>query len=90
MKKLIDLGATNFEWRYLTQNAERRARFRTEWEFDNDFAPLECRIIGNRSETASVRLEPRDKMFAWIYEDPSAILKSKYAVEFFDRHGSEN
>ena len=90
MRKLIVLGATNFEWRYLTQNAERRARFRTEWEFDQHFAPLECRIIGHRSETASVRLDPRGNKFAWIYEDPSAVLKSKYAVEFFDRHGGEN
>lgn len=90
MRKLIALGATNFEWRYLTQNSERRARFRTEWEFDQHFAPLECRIIGQRSETASVRLDPREHKFAWIYEDPSAVLKSKYAVEFFDRQGRTN
>ena len=89
MKKLIELGATNFEWRYITQNPNRRARFRAEWEFERDFAPLECRIIGHRSETASVRLEPKNGVFAWIYEDPSAELKSQYAVEFFDREGGE-
>jgi len=89
MKKLIDLSATNFEWRYITQNPDRPARFRAEWVFHRDFAPLECRIIGHRSQTASVRLDPQTDVFTWIYEDPSATLKAKYAVEFFDRHAND-
>jgi len=47
MKKLIDLSATNFEWRYITQNPDRPARFRAEWVFHRDFAPLECRIMAH-------------------------------------------
>ena len=83
MAKLVDLGATSFDWAYRSQNPTIPARFRTEWIFDKSLAPLECRIIGRAAETATLRMEENGPTFSWIYEDPTAFLSTKCAVEFF-------
>ena len=83
MAKLVDLGATNFDWEYRSQDPTVPAHFRTEWIFDRSFAPLECRIVGRAADTATVRLQQNGPVFSWIYEDEAAFLSSKCAVEFF-------
>ncbi len=82
MAKLVDLGATNFDWAYLSQNPTIPAHFRTEWIFDSSFAPLDCRIVGRAAETAKIRLQQNGPVFSWMYEDEAAFLNAKCAVEF--------
>jgi hypothetical protein len=82
MGKLIDLGAADFDWYYLTLDPERSAHFRQEWIFDASFAPLDCRIMGHAPPTAALWQEQRGSVFACIYEDKEAHLASKRIVEF--------
>ena len=81
MGKLIELGATNFDWRYVT--GDTPANLRNEWVFHSNLSPVECRTIGRHPPSANIRFEQRGTHFAWIYEDPKAQLNSEYAVEFF-------
>jgi hypothetical protein len=83
MKKLIDLGATNFDWSYRSQHPEKRARFRKEWIFENQDNAIRCRLTGRQSATALLHLMKFERRDAWVYEDSSAVMDStKYSVEF--------
>jgi len=82
MGKLIELGAANFDWYFLTRDPEKPAIFRQEWKFDGSFAPLDCRIAGRPAISASLRQENHGSAFSWIYEDQSAYLASRCSVEF--------
>ena len=84
MRKLIELGATNFTWRYISKSADSRAPIRMEWNFSNKLAKFKCRIARRPSTTASVYSEDRVLSTAWIYHDPSAAMNPStvYSVEF--------
>jgi hypothetical protein len=81
MGKLIDLGATNFDWSYRDQGQDSLGRFRSEWVFDSSFAPLDCRIVGQASPSAKLYLKNGNNTFSWIYEDDVAQLGVKSEVE---------
>lgn len=84
MRKLVDLGATNFSWKYLSKSPNARAPVTMEWNFSNKLAKHNCRIAGRQSGSASVLSESRISSTAWIYFDPEATMNAgtTYTVEF--------
>lgn len=84
MRKLIELGATNFSWQYLSKSPNSRAPLTMEWNFSNKLAKLNCRIAGRQSNSASIFSENRVSSTAWIYYDPEATMNAAttYTVEF--------
>jgi hypothetical protein len=84
MRKLIDLGAANFRWNYLSKSPNARAPVKKEWSFSNRLAKVKCRIAGRQAASASVYSENRAGSTAWIYHDPEASMNASaiYTVEF--------
>jgi hypothetical protein len=83
MRKLTDLGATSFDWKYWSQHAEQRARFRQEWIFDPDLMSVRCRLTGRQSKTATLQQLRQENRSTWIYEDPLAMMdRTQFSVEF--------
>jgi hypothetical protein len=84
MRKLIDLGAANFRWNYLSKSPNARAPVKMEWSFSNKLAKIKCRIAGRQAASASVYSENRVSSTAWVYYDPEASMNasSVYTVEF--------
>ena len=83
MRKLVELGATNFDWGYVCKTPNLRAPMRQEWNFSNKLGPINCRMTGRQSQTASLRSENRPSNTAWIYDDPEAMMNvPKRSVEF--------
>lgn len=84
MRKLIELGATNFNCQYLSKSPNSRAPLTMEWNFSNKIAKLNCRIAGRQSNSASILSESRVSSTAWIYYDPEATMNAgtTYTVEF--------
>jgi hypothetical protein len=84
MRKLIELGAANFSWNFLSKSTNARAPVKLEWCFANKLGKIHCRIAGRQGNTASVHTEGRMGSTAWIYFDPEASMNnnSTYTVEF--------
>lgn len=83
MKKLTELGATNFDWSFISQRPEKRARCRIEWIFGADMPVIRCRATGRQSKTAILRFIEKGGRGVWQYENESAVMDStKYSVEF--------
>ena len=84
LRNLIELGATNFSWRFLSKSPNSRAPLTMEWNFSNKLAKLNCRIAGRQSNTATVFSEFRVNSTAWIYSDTEAYMNEGtiYTVEF--------
>ena len=84
MQKLIELGAANFSWNFLSKSPNARAPVKLEWCFANKLERVKCRIAGRQASTASVYSETRVSSTAWIYYDPQASMNAGavYTVEF--------
>ena len=84
VRKLVELGATKFSWQYFSKSPKSRAPIRIEWNFSSKLAPVDCRISGQKSNTATVFSEFRVNSTAWIYSDTEAYMNegTTYTVEF--------
>ncbi len=82
-RRLVELGATSFDWGYVCKTPDLRASMRHEWNFSKKLGTINCRMTGRQSQTASLRLESQANNITWIYEDPEAMMNvSKRSVEF--------
>jgi hypothetical protein len=83
VRKFVELGATSFDWRYVSKTNDLRASMRHEWNFSDKLGTINCRMTGRQSQTASLRSESRANTITWIYEDPEAMMNvEKRSVEF--------
>lgn len=84
MRRLIELGATNFSWNYISRSPNSRASLKLEWNFSNKLPKINCRATGRQSHTAKIFSETRLSGTAWIYHDPEASMNAGAisAVEF--------